>query len=99
MGGNLPDNKGTWKLFIKIDGEEPEWFIVCVSHMIRKTGDVENFVVGRYPTKSLACQAVSNVDPMVSFFTKSCRFVSLFSLKLLKKFLLRKMFAFFFILF
>ena len=36
--GNLPDNKGTWKLFIKIDGEEPEWFIVCVSHMIRKTG-------------------------------------------------------------
>jgi hypothetical protein len=62
--GNLPDNKGTWKLFIKIDGEEPEWFIVCVSHTIRKTGDVENFVVGRYPTKSLACQAVSNVDPM-----------------------------------
>jgi len=60
--GNLQDNKGKWTLYVKQDCVEPG-FSVCVSHL-KKNGSVEDYIVGVYASRSLACQAVSNVDPL-----------------------------------
>lgn len=57
------DDKGTWELFLKSDHSNPKYFSVCVTHTFKK-GAIENYLVGRYPSRSLACQAISNVDPL-----------------------------------